>query len=171
MLCQVYYLRCRMSISAIVGLSQRVASLRAQGCRSVSCPCPEVGANDTGPWVVRVFRRNSGLICAAGEPAVRSGSGENKRTQMARKVKSSYQGLGSVGWERKRGFEAGGNTPLSKAERGGVKVLPPPSLTGSRFADEAHQGMLVGYEVTLQDGHVTGVLPVHGHALESQMFQ
>ena len=51
-----------------------------------------------------------------------------------------------------------------------MEVLQP-SLNGSCFADEAHQGALIGHEVSLQDGHVTSVLPVHGHTLEPQSFQ
>ena len=64
----------------------------------------------------------------------------------------------------------GAITPLrNKAERGVVEVLQP-SLNGSCFADEAHQGALIGHEVSLQDGHVTSVLPVHGHTLEPQSY-
>ena len=72
----------------------------------------------------------------------------------------------------KQRFGAGGNSPLSnQAERGVTEVLQPSSLTGSRFADEAHQRVLVGHKVTLQDGHVAGRQSVYRHALEPQVFQ
>jgi hypothetical protein len=59
----------------------------------------------------------------------------------------------------------------NEAEREVIEGLQPSLSTGSRLADESDQGSLVSHEVSLQDGHVASILPVHGHALESQMFQ
>jgi hypothetical protein len=123
-------------------------------------------------WVVRVCGAILGLICAAGVLVVRSGSSENEHTGKRIGWNQTAKGLSVSDEGQKRGFEARGNTPLrDKAERGGAEVLQPSSSTGGCFADEAHQGVLIGHEVTLQDGHVASVLPVHRHALESQVFE
>ena len=48
-------------------------------------------------------------------------------------------------------------------ERLKLAMLPQSSC----LAEEPDQGILVGHQVTLQDGHVAGSQSVDGHALES----
>ena len=112
------------------------------------------------PFAQRVSRP-----CAAGRARV---GVPKRRTGSEQAAKSSAVPDGGKNEGLRQGAIPHSETKLREEV---AEVLQPSALTGSRFADEAHQGALVGHEVSLQDGHVTSVLPMHRHVLESEVFQ
>ena len=85
---------------------------------------------------------------------------------------ASVPSLVRVGREQISGFEAGCDAPLGITGRGERKLRLPSRLPArDGLADEANQGVLVGQEVTLQDGHMASGQAMHRHAFEPQVFQ
>ena len=109
-----------------------------------------------------------GRDCAVDEPAVRSGSGEPIGAGGLRGGSEASGPSQTPDKNQEWRLEAGGTTPLREVtEQGAREQLQLAILAQSgRLTDEPDQGILVGHQIALQDGHVARGQPVYGHTLE-----
>jgi hypothetical protein len=84
----------------------------------------DTGVSDTDLWVVRVSDRLLGLDCAADEPPVRSGSGEDGCGRSAGREERGVQASRVPDRGQRIGLEAGGNAPLRNRAEKGAWICP-----------------------------------------------